>query len=523
MQRVGADNLPYVYIGTALVVGLLISSYSRYLVDRLPLRRLIPATYTFFAANLLLFSWLLRHDGLATTAAFYVWTKLYPVLFSDPRARVRGGAIAGGYEDPAPRFSALAERELQRLATESGPEGSEYRREAALLTAILPASEGTRRVLLRLLEDPDESVRKAAVVSAGRGRHRDAVPGVIRALQSPRIRQEARSSLLALGERVLGTIADHLQDRAEARIVRTQLAKVLAELASPRAAAYLLGVVDEPDADLRYHVLKALNRRRRDDPEAVFESAPLDRAIRLDVEQIARLRATRAPSRGPRAPGESLLERVIDEREDDAVERITRALGLMYPLDEMFQAYRAIASGETERRAQGLELLDTVLEPAHRRLVVPLLERVGGVSDSTIGPRPEVLPISDPWLSACFRYVEMRRSEDGPAAMPIEDRTMMTIVERADFLRGVAMFAMVRTEYLAKIAAVAKERDLHPGEELFTQGSPPEAVRQLEPPGFLALNYGHQTLLVFLPIWSLGPSSDRSMRSRSRRERGWKG
>ena len=38
------------------------------------------------------------------------------------------------------------------------------------------------------------------------------------------------------------------------------------------------------------------------------------------------------------------------------------------------------------------------------------------------------------------------------------------------------MFAMVRTEYLAKIAAVAKERALDAGDVLFKQGSPPEAV-----------------------------------------------
>lgn len=53
---------------------------------------------------------------------------------------------------------------------------------------------------------------------------------------------------------------------------------------------------------------------------------------------------------------------------------------------------------------------------------------------------------------------------------------MMTIVERVDFLRDVDMFSLVRTEYLAKIAAVAKERVLATGEELFKQDSPPEAV-----------------------------------------------
>ncbi|MBI2829318.1 MAG: Crp/Fnr family transcriptional regulator [Acidobacteria bacterium] len=53
---------------------------------------------------------------------------------------------------------------------------------------------------------------------------------------------------------------------------------------------------------------------------------------------------------------------------------------------------------------------------------------------------------------------------------------MMTIVERVDFLRTVEMFSLVRTEYLAKIAAVAKERALGAGEVLFEQDTPPEAI-----------------------------------------------
>ena len=80
VERVGADNLPYVYIATALLSGLLISWYSRYVVDRLRPKWLIPVTYEFLAANLVFFSWLLRYESLATSATFYIWAKLYAVL-----------------------------------------------------------------------------------------------------------------------------------------------------------------------------------------------------------------------------------------------------------------------------------------------------------------------------------------------------------------------------------------------------------------------------------------------------------
>lgn len=401
----------------------------------------------------------------------------FQMLLSDPRARVRAGAIAGYYDSPDRRLGELAEAGLHRLAGESGAEGATYRRQAALLTAILPPSETTRRVLLRLIEDPDEPVRKAALVAAGRGVHRDVVPVLIRALGTPRTRDEARSALLAFGDRILGTLADHLRDHSEARQVRVQVARIFAELPVPQAVEFLLDAIEDPDIDVRYHVLKALNRLRRDHAELSFRAEPVERALRRELGLLVDLYAARTITRSaPTGAGVNLLARVIGEREDDAAERITRCLGLIYGLDEVFHAYRAIATDTPEARAQGIELLDTVLRPADRRTVIPVLERLGGASSQAVPPSPAAWRSADPWLATCLSFVERMRTSTAETPFSIEDRAMMTIVERVDFLRDVDMFALVRTEYLAKIAAVAKERTLAAGEELFTQESPPEAV-----------------------------------------------
>lgn len=401
----------------------------------------------------------------------------FQMLLSDPRARVRAGAVAGYYDNPDRRLSELAETGLQNLASESGPPGATYRREAALLTAILPPSEATRRVLLRLLEDPEEPVRKAAILAAGRGAHREVVPALIRTLAETRMREEARTALVAFGDRILGTLADYLRDRSEARDVRVQLARVFVELPSPPAVELLLEALDDPDFGVRYHILKALDRLRRDHSELAFRAQPVERALRRELELLLDLQAARAiPRSAPAREGANLLERVIDEREDDAVERITRCLGLIYGLDDVFHAYRAIATRTPESRARGIELLDTVLRPAHRQAVIPLLERLGGTLSGSLQQPSEALRSADPWLSACLAFVEIKRSGTQETPRSVEDRTMMSIVERADFLREVEMFSLVRTEYLAKIAAVTKERALAAGDELFKQDSPPEAI-----------------------------------------------
>lgn len=79
VERLGADNLPYVYILTAVVVSLVMVVYSRY-VHRIGHLTLLLGTFAFLASNLVAFRWLLLEESLLASGAFYIWGKLYPLL-----------------------------------------------------------------------------------------------------------------------------------------------------------------------------------------------------------------------------------------------------------------------------------------------------------------------------------------------------------------------------------------------------------------------------------------------------------
>lgn len=107
LERVGADNLPYIYILTAIVVGVVVSYYARH-VEKVRRIYLLLGTLAFLASNLLLFRWALRYEGILTSGTFYIWAKLFPLLlvsqfwlvanelFDTRQAKRLFGLIGGG-------------------------------------------------------------------------------------------------------------------------------------------------------------------------------------------------------------------------------------------------------------------------------------------------------------------------------------------------------------------------------------------------------------------------------------------
>jgi len=105
----GVENLQWVFTGTFVVMLAAVPLYG-WAVARLPRRRLLPAVYLFFIANLLVFYLLLR-AGLAPAAsarAFFVWVSVFNLfvvsvfwsfmadLYSNAQARRLFGFIAAG-------------------------------------------------------------------------------------------------------------------------------------------------------------------------------------------------------------------------------------------------------------------------------------------------------------------------------------------------------------------------------------------------------------------------------------------
>ncbi len=319
---------------------------------------------------------------------------------------------------------AAADFILHTMLSRTDAEAPRARAEAARALAIIPPPSGLHEEITKLLSDADPEVVEQALFAAGRVQEREWLPIVVERLAHPRTLGAARAALTEYGERAIGTLQDFLNDPSTSMAVRRQIPAVLARIATPRAMEVLANNLLQDDPGLRFDILKALNKVRRWEPGLVPENELLPDMLQaelmgyfrsLQVLEAFEPGAGRAGS--PRA-GEPLLTRALRERMAREMERIFRLLALLYPPQDIYNAYVGIHSGRAHLRANALEVLEHLLPPEiYRALAHALDPELGlenklrfaqrfchaGVSSKTDALRV-LLNSEDRWMRACALY-----------------------------------------------------------------------------------------------------------------------
>lgn len=79
IKELGASNLPFVYILTALVIGLVVAGWEK-LVDRFERHHLVLISMSFFMSTLVAFRVLFALSVPGTPVGFYLWSDIFSVL-----------------------------------------------------------------------------------------------------------------------------------------------------------------------------------------------------------------------------------------------------------------------------------------------------------------------------------------------------------------------------------------------------------------------------------------------------------
>ncbi len=268
-------------------------------------------------------------------------------------------------------------------------------------------------VLRSLATHPDDAVGQA-VARAMRADPKPAhIPALIDLLGRRQTREEARRSLVKIGEPALEALDTALNSDSRTS-VRLHLPRTISRFDPDAAAPRLLRrLPEETDGQVRYKLLRALGAVRARKPSVRLDAAVLDDMIdrtlaktfqSVEWQTILEEQLSRHPDW--ETPVRAMLFDLLCDKERQAVERLFRLFSLRYPKEDFRRIHRGVESEDRAQVASSRELLENAL-PARLR------DAVLGLLDDVPGPRR---------LAAGQKWHRPRRRTDGETFRELLDQ-----------------------------------------------------------------------------------------------------
>lgn len=303
-------------------------------------------------------------------------------FLSDPRPAIRASAVVGLVRHAGINGILESAEELKRQLNATSPVERELA--ASVLGALgVPTFYDA---LLGFLSDKTPSVRRAAMVAAGRLRSPELVPHLIRLLARRDSAREAAVALTSFGAGIEKVLGDAMADPALDPAARRAVPAVLGRLGTREAAEKLQFALESDDPPLRAASARALARLVRRRTDVVVRRDVIIRAILGELElaeSLARMQRglglapvdRQAPVRSARGEGARiLLTLALIEERDRTLERAIVLLELLHPNAGLDVVADNLRSDQVSRRANAVEVLDNTVREDMKKRLLPLIE-----------------------------------------------------------------------------------------------------------------------------------------------------
>ena len=284
--------------------------------------------------------------GVASPASEVELRRVAEHADSEVRVRALGQLAANG--------DARAAADAASLVRDLAHSGNAIDRRAAAAGLAWRGFEAVDGgLLVALLEDPDASVRAAALdaVAPGDAVDSEVVRRVVEALGEARTAGRATAALRRLGDAAVPVLVDALARDGAPR--HASLVRAAAVAATDHGFVVVAPALSDPNRTVVLAALDALDAAGTHDvvPPDVLEGL-LDDAAALAAHAVA--------ARTALAEQESPLLRALDDEIDLARRLVIAVLALRHG-DRIRAAVRVVEHGQGSRRALGVEALDVVL------------------------------------------------------------------------------------------------------------------------------------------------------------------
>lgn len=353
-------------------------------------------------------------DLLAGVSSSVLETELRHIAaHSNPEVRVRAlGALAESGDE-------RASAEVMTLAGDlSRSDDPADRRAAATAFSRRGAMDADRTVLASLLDDPDLSVRAAALdaVAPDDSVDSEIVHRVVAAVRVARLAGRATAAVERLGEAAVAPLGAEI---ARGDVPRpASLVRAAAAMTPGHGVWLVQPALDDPDRVVVLAALDSLDAARYGE---LLEPGVLEPLL-LDSKALAE-RAFAA--RAELADHDTSLVRALDDEIDLARRLVIAVLALRHG-DRIRAAVRVVDHEDGARRALAVEALDVVLSRHEAAIALPLVSHDLTLEERAAGSRRTEWPahqpgewIADiagdpegiwrsPWLAACALHAAER-------------------------------------------------------------------------------------------------------------------
>ncbi len=328
---------------------------------------------------------------------------------------IRAG-MAAFLASPGPTQNAIAARTLiEGMVNEPGEAGARERQEAARLIALVP--DGFLDLLSRLIKDEDEEVAREAIRSAKKIAREDLFEPLLSALERDNLTDEAAAALASCGNGIIPEVEERLRDENTPLEIRRELPTVLVRIGTAEAEQALIGSLLQADVTLRHRVIASLNKLRLLHPDVPLDPGTINLLLAAEIAGHYRSYQVLGPLKQRLKDDDQVLQ-AMEHAMEQELDRIFRLMALLLPHVGLHDAYIGLRSSDELVRANSLELLDNVLEPELRQLLVPLLDSqvtvaerialanrlVGAPLDSPQQAVETLLSSEDTWLQSSAIY-----------------------------------------------------------------------------------------------------------------------
>jgi hypothetical protein len=207
---------------------------------------------------------------------------------------------------------------------------------------------------------------------------------------------------------------------------RRMLAPATAQAEPPphprlRECEELLAAALPLEAAMRTRSLRSLGRILRGEPALRLPRAAIEPHLKKETDTVRLLvHGLAAEGVEPlqyRKRSRPLLVRALEEKLDEALERIARVLAMVYPPHDILATHRALRGSSASARAGAIELLDNLVEGKSKG------ELLAALDDVALGNRQRVRPdrneslsalleCDDRWLRACAVHAAAQLADE---------------------------------------------------------------------------------------------------------------